>query len=380
MTETVTTDPAPCMDFHLSEDEKGLVEAAVAMFSELSTDAAVVAGEEDETAYDERIWSHLVDGGLLEAVLPSSAGGTGLGMSGLVQVLRVQGMHLARVPLATTAVAALAIASLGGPSATLAQIVAGSARVAALLPEALTRVDGASASDGFTLTGAVDFGYLAPAASHVMVTFHTLDGERVAVVPVDRIGVSLDHWRGISGQLHAAVTFIDVQIAAEELVGVGSDAAGWVRRHLLVAAAALQGGVCHEAVRRTASYVSEREQFGRPLSTNQGVAMRAADASIDSEVIELTVLDAAFGLDAACTEPGESVDAHESALVAAWWAKQAGIRVVHATQHLHGGAGADLDNHIHRFFVWAREIDILWGAADSIRDELGALVTTKDEQ
>lgn len=49
--------------------------------------------------------------------------------------------------------------------------------------------------------------------------------------------------------------------------------------------AALAVGVCEQALRDTAEYTSERHQFGRPLSTNQGVALRAADTYIDTEAM-----------------------------------------------------------------------------------------------
>ena len=368
------TATAPCMQFRLSEDEEAIVEVAAGLFSELSTDEDVVRSEHAGEAYDERLWGQLVESGLIEAILPEAAGGADLGMTGLALILREQGQRLARVPLATTGVAALAISTFDGPAAVLDQIVAGSARLAALQPEPQSRIDGSSVGDGFVLDGTIEMAYLAASATHFIVTF-TADGvDRVAIIAADAPGVAIENWEGMSKQIHAAVTLTGVTVGAPDLVGSDARAAAWLRYHLLVATAALQAGVGHEAVRRTAAYVSEREQFGRPLSTNQGVTLRAADASIDTEAIHLTVLSAAFELDQAGA--AGSIEAATASLTASWWAKDAGFRIVHATQHLHGGMGADIDNHIHRFFIWAREIDILWGAAEAIREELGAVVAT----
>ena len=44
-------------------------------------------------------------------------------------------------------------------------------------------------------------------------------------------------------------------------------------------------------------------------------------------------------------------------LVAKWWASDGGQRVVHTTQHLHGGMGADVDYPVHRYFLWGKQID-----------------------
>ena len=68
-----------------------------------------------------------------------------------------------------------------------------------------------------------------------------------------------------------------------------------VRAQVAVAAVAL--GCCEEATAMVAAYTSQREQFGRPLSTNQGVAMRAADCYIDTDCMRVTLLQAAWLID-----------------------------------------------------------------------------------
>ena len=106
-----------------------------------------------------------------------------------------------------------------------------------------------------------------------------------------------------------------------------------------------------------AAYTSQREQFGRPLSTNQGVAMRAADCYIDTDCMRVTLLQAAWLID-----EGRSVaEIADAAAVAKWWSADAGQRVVHATQHLHGGMGADVDYPVHRYFLWVKQLENTFG-------------------
>jgi len=133
---------------------------------------------------------------------------------------------------------------------------------------------------------------------------------------------------------------------------------------------ALVFGVCQEAVAITAAYTSQRLQFGRPLSTNQAVALRAADAHLDAERIRLTTLKAAWHHDR-----GEEEEARAASLVAKWWASTGGLRAVHATQHLHGGIGADVDYPIHRYFLWGRQLAFSLGSAGAIEAELGDLLS-----
>src|SRR5690606_14224414 len=132
-----------------------------------------------------------------------------------------------------------------------------------------------------------------------------------------------------------------------------------------------QLGVCEETLRATAKYTSERVQFGRPLSTNQAVAMRAADAYLDTEAIRLTVRKAAWLIDV-----GREDEAESAALVAKWWASRGGVLVGLFGQDLHGGIGADIDYPIHRYFLWRRQLAFTFGGADATAAALGVVLDT----
>ena len=105
------------------------------------------------------------------------------------------------------------------------------------------------------------------------------------------------------------------------------------------------------ALRLAAEYTSEREQFGKAAVDVPGRRARAADAYIDIEAMRVTLWQAAWRLDA-------GLDATPSrSMVAKWWASDGGQRVVHITQHLHGGMGADIDYPVHRYFLWGKQIE-----------------------
>ncbi|MFY9679019.1 acyl-CoA dehydrogenase family protein [Glutamicibacter protophormiae] len=366
---------APSMEFSLDEEQAGLSDLAAQIFSSLSTDELYAAGEKAGAAYDEALWGQVVESGLIDALLPMDEDEPGLGMAGLALVAREQGRTLGRIPFITTAVAALAIAEFGGHEQLLEGISAGSVRIAALQPEVRRRVNGTANGSGWALDGAIELGYLVPSATHLMVQFHTESGQLTALIEADRAGIALEEYRGLSRQQHAELGFSGVQVAAADLIGADQPAgavSAWIRPRLLTAAAALMSGVGAEALRRTAAYTNERKQFGRAIATNQGVALRAADAFIDTETTWLSTIDAAWQLD-------HDGDGAEAAFGASWLAREAGFRVVHTTQHLHGGMGADLDNHIHRFFLWMRELDVLWGTAGQVSEELAAVILDGDK-
>ncbi|GAA0470176.1 acyl-CoA dehydrogenase family protein [Streptomyces olivaceiscleroticus] len=151
---------------------------------------------------------------------------------------------------------------------------------------------------------------------------------------------------------------------APDAYGAYEDVLGCAR----TAFAGLQAGVCAGSLARAVAHTNTREQFGRPLSTHQGVMLRAADAHMDTEAIRVTAYEAAWRWD-------EGVEAGPHALTAAWWAAEAGRRVVHAGQHLHGGTGADLDHPVHRHFLWGRQLAAQLGGGAELLDELGRLLT-----
>ena len=134
-----------------------------------------------------------------------------------------------------------------------------------------------------------------------------------------------------------------------------------------IALCALQVGVCEAALGQTAAYLNQRTQFGRPLSTFQGTMLRAADAAIDIEAMRVTLLRAAWLFDA-------GREAADAAGVAKWQASERGQRIVHATQHLHGGLGADVTYPIHRYFLWGKQIELMLGGPSLQLSRLGAQI------
>ncbi len=141
----------------------------------------------------------------------------------------------------------------------------------------------------------------------------------------------------------------------------------WIVERAQAGLCAIAVGVCEEALRLTAEYTKTREQFDRPIATFQAVGQRAADAYIDTEAIRLTAWQAAWRI-------AEGLPASAEVAIAKYWAAEGGQRVVHAAQHLHGGMGVDRDYPLHRYFLWAKHLELTLGGATPNLLKLGAML------
>ena len=158
--------------------------------------------------------------------------------------------------------------------------------------------------------------------------------------------------------------------AGEPLGAADGEALSWLVERATAALCATAIGICEEALRLTAEYTKTREQFDRPIATFQAVGQRAADAYIDTEAVRLTAWQAAWRL-------SEGLPATEQVAIAKFWCAEGGQRVVHAAQHLHGGMGVDRDYPLHRYFLWAKELELTLGGATHSLLGLGQILAAE---
>jgi alkylation response protein AidB-like acyl-CoA dehydrogenase len=354
------------------------------VFAGLVDPQRVTEAEKSDDRIDRDLWRALADADLLGLAVPESEGGAGHGLMELGLLLEAQGNFVAPVPLwATLVLGALPIARFGSADQR-ARWLPGVVRGETFLTAALT---GSSASPtstppvratadgaGWVLEGTELAVPQAHLAARMVVPAHTRDGGIVlALVDPQASGVTLERTVTTNREIHPHVHFAEVRVGSIDVLA-GPDRGGAALDDLLTAATialcALQVGVCESALTQTAQYVNTRHQFGRPLSTFQGTMLRAADAAIDIEAMRVTWQNAAWRYDT-------GRDAHEAARVAKWQASERGQRAVHATQHLHGGIGADITYPIHRYFLWGKQTELLLGGPSAQLSKLGSAIAAE---
>lgn len=368
------------MDFTLTEEQEAIRDLTARILTEQLPPERLRELEATDGWFAEDVWVALARAELLGISLPARDGGGGFGLTEACLVAEQIGRAVAPLPYLSAIVgAAMPLARFGSDAqraAHLPGLIAGTTLLAvglhepndvtvATIPTTTATPDGS----GWRLDGVKSFVVAADRATAVLVPART--GEATAAVfLVDprAEGVTLDREVAVTGEPQWTIHLDGVSVAADELLGQpdqGAEVVAWTVDRLIAAVCATQTGVCEEALAITARYVSEREQFGAKLGTFQAVGQRVADAYIDTEGVRLTALQAIWRLDA-------GLDATEELAVAKFWAAEGAQRVVHAAQHLHGGIGVDLDYPIHRYFRWAKVLELTLGSATPSLLRLGA--------
>jgi alkylation response protein AidB-like acyl-CoA dehydrogenase len=356
------------MDFAFSDEQSGVRDLAREILARETTPELLKALEAAGEEHSPALWSKLAEANLLGIAVPERLGGMGLSLLELCSLLVEVGRAVAPVPvLPALALAGLAL-DRAGSEAQRERWLAPLARGEALLSVATIDAESADPAApatrarrtdaGFVLTGGKRGVALAASAQRVLVPASTPAGPRVFLVDPRAPGVSLTRQLGSGRRPRFDLELADAP-ADDVLGGEAADAAPllrWLADVALVALAATQLGVSERALEITAGYVKQRVQFGAPIGSFPAVQHRCADAWIDLEALRWTTWRAAWKL-----AHGES--AHREALVAKFWAAEAGSRIATATQHLHGGMGVDLDYPIHRYFLWSKALELEHGGA-----------------
>jgi len=335
--------------------------------------------------FDRKLWAELASAGLLGIALPEDVGGAGLGFIEVALVVEAAGRTAAYVPvIETLATGSLAIAEFGTDAqraAWLPGVVDGSTVVTTALvePGGSLRIPSVTATpapggDGWQLTGVAPYVPSGLVADLALVPA-AVDGGGAAVFVVDLslAGISRERQEANTGRPEAVLTFADVALGADALLGpvsAGPDIIDWLILRATAAVAVAQAGVASAAVALVSEYTKSREQFDKPIATFQAVGQRAADAYVDAEAIRLTAWQAAWRID-------QGLPADDAVAVAKFWAADGGQRVVHAAVHLHGGVGVDRDYPLHRHFLLTKQLELTLGGATDQLLRIGATLAAE---
>ncbi len=385
------------MDFAFTDEQQALRELARKILETEAMPDRLREIERSDERIDLELWSTLAEANLLGVALPEAYGGSGYGFLELCVLLEEIGRTVAPVPVwAALACAAAPIARFGGDGLQarwLPRLIAGETILSAALAEP-DNVDPLSPATRATPDGTswrLDGAKFCVPAAHVaerVLVPATLPDRRVGLFLIDPRGAGVQQERQLvtDRSVQAWLTLDGARAAGEDVVGSldgGRMALQWTVERAIAGLCAMQVGVADKALRITASYAAQRQQFERPIGSFQAVHTRAADAYCDLESMRLVALQAAYLLSrgtSALAQDAVASDelATDAVQVAKFFAGEAGHSIAYAAMHLHGGIGVDVDYPVHRYYLWARQIELTLGSGASALAAIGERLAQAD--
>jgi len=314
------------------------------------------------------LWSEIVDMGWTAILVPEEYGGLDYGYTGMGIVLEESGRTLTPSPLlgtALTGVAALTQAGSESQCASLLPAIASGQHLLALACDESSRHQPgivetrAEALDpGFRLQGrkiAVLDGHV---ANTFIVSASTGTGISLFLVPADSQGVTVERYPVFDTHAAANVTFDQVKLPADSLLGTlnhGQDALDRILDVARIGAACELLGIALEVFERTIQYLKDRKQFGVPIGSFQALQHRAAHLFCELELCKSLVLKALQSLD-----ENPQGNAELASLAKARLCKIAHAATTEAIQ-MHGGIGMTDDLDIGFFLKRCQFLETLYG-------------------
>ncbi len=333
----------------------------------------------DEPGFDRKLWAALAESGLLGVAIPEELGGLGLGVMEAAQILEQVGRTVAPVPLISLLPATVMLSRYAAATPEAAAVLTAVARGEHVLTVALVEALGdplvpstvaRREGPGWVLDGVkicVPGGLYADSFL-VSATIAGGTDTGVFLVKADAAGLRRVAQPTMTYAPEASLTLDGVTVRDDALIGPADGSAlAFLVELAISATCSAMVGVSSTAVKLTAEYTKSREQFGHPIALFQAVGQRAADAFIDTQAIRLTALQAAWLL-------AQELPAEREVAVAKYFAAEGGQRVARAAQHLHGGMGVDREYPLHRYYLWAKHLELTLGSGTRQITRLGQLL------
>lgn len=366
------------MDFSFSEEQtllRNSVQSLLADKYDFDTRRKIAKSAE---GWSPAMWKQFADLGLLAAPFSEELGGLGGGAIETMILMEEFGRHLVVEPYVETVVLAGGFlregASKAQQDAHIPGIVDGSTVWAFAYAEPQGRYNLADLTTtakkdgaGYTINGykAVVLG--APWAQKLVVTARTSGGQRdrdgVSVFIVDKSapGVSTRDYPTVDGRRASEITFENVKVGADALIGTEGKGLPLVEKVTDQAIAALSAeavGCMGELNKATVEYCKTRKQFGVPIGKFQVLQHRMVDMFMAYEQsVSMTYM---VNLKLAESD-AERVKAAAGAKVQIG---KAGRFVGQQAVQLHGGMGMTDELNVGHYFKRLTMIDTQFGNVD----------------
>ena len=370
------------MNFSTTEEQQLLRDSLARFLTKDYDFEARRAAIRSPEGFSRAAWKTLAEMGILGLQFPEDCGGFGGSSVDVMLVMQALGNGLVVEPYLATVVLGGSAVALGGSAAQkqalLPRVAAGELLLALAHYEPHARYDlydvtasaMLSASGEFILNGAKAVVLHGGCADRFIVSARTSADESVSLFIVDRSapGVAVRDYRTIDGLRAADVTFTNVKLTAEALLGERDRGWDLIERVIDRGVAAL----CAEAVgvmetlnAQTFEYLKTRQQFGQPIGRFQVLQHRAVDMMIHYEQSKSMAILAAMQAGAE-----DRVAASRGISAAKVHIGRSGRAVAQAAIQLHGGMGVTDELPASHYAKRLTMIDFMLGDAEYHLDRM----------
>ncbi|MGA8724458.1 MAG: acyl-CoA dehydrogenase family protein [Acidimicrobiales bacterium] len=369
------------MLLQLTPDQEFLQETTAKFLDEQAPVAEIRHLRHDPAGFDERFWRRGAELGWTSLLVSEEHGGGSVSGQGVVDLSLLAyefGRRAAPGPFLSTNVVAAAL-DVGGTDAqrpVLDGLLTGEAiatwcdreppphdELGAVTLE--IRADGQE----LVLNGVkrpVEFG---GQAHQLLVTGRTGEGVTQVLVPAHAPGVTVVPLQTVDlTRRLATVTFDDVRVPREALVGDLGRASDAVERQLQLALVILASetvGAMQTAFDMTLQWAFDRYTFGRPIASYQALKHRFADMKASLEASHAIADAAAAAVQARSTQAGELVSTAKAFI------GERGTELMHECVQLHGGMGMTFELDLHLYLRRATLNRVLYGTPAEHRRRVG---------
>jgi len=195
------------------------------------------------------------------------------------------------------------------------------------------------------------------------------DGITLFLVDIKSQGISYELLKTIAGDKQCEVTFDNVRVSRESVLGEVDK--GWPYLEKILAKAAVAKcaemvGAAQKVLEITLDYAKERTAFGHPIGAFQSIQHRCADMLIDVEGSRAITYQAAWRLN-------EGLPAAKEVAAAKAWVSQAFRRVVNSSHQVHGTIGFSEDHILPLYTKRARAYEFSFGDVNHHLNQLASL-------
>ena len=367
------------MDFDLSEEQRLLKDSVDGLLADTYDFEARKKHGAAKKGWSDEVWNKFAEQGLLGLPFAEADGGFGAGAIETGIVMEALGRALVLEPYFATVVLGGGFLRLGGSAAQrkahLPDVVSGKKTFAFAQLEKDSRYDlgdvitsAKKKGSGWVISGEKFVVLHGDSANTLVVTARTRGGQRdrdgvgVFLVPANANGVRVKGYPTQDGLRAADITFENVEVGADAVLGDPENGLPLVERVADEARVALCSeavGAMDELLKTTIEYLKTRQQFGVNIGTFQALQHRGSDMFV--------ALEQARGISMYATMAVSFDDAKARTDAIAAAKVQVGRSAKYIGQQsiqLHGGVGMTMEYKIGHYFKRMTMIELTLGDSD----------------